>query len=580
MVFFLALVAGLADGFGIVMVLPLLEIIDVSTTNQGATVSHSGVSQYLYQFLSFFHLQGSVVAILILITVAFAFKGIMLFGALGWNAYLKGQLLKKIKGRLFDAYSQMDFAYYASRDTGHFINVINEQANRALQSFHAFTQLVSFLISAQIYLILAFLVAWKFGVAILIIGVGLLFLFRWLSAFVRIQSRGAAIENGNLSKLLIESLQALKYLVATNRMKNQKARLTSAISNLTDYEIRTGVSAAFTQAVREPVAVLMIMGIVMLQLIVFDEPLSPILVSIALFYRGMNSVLQVQGYWQNTMEFIGSMEIVHDEFEVQKNNRENNGRKILDTFDQQIRFIDVSFSYGPNLGDVISGVNAEISVRSSVAFVGESGAGKSTMVDMVTLMLKPQRGKVVIDGVDASEVELSSWREKIGYVSQDAVVFDDSIANNIRLGYMGAEDCTELMTRVRTAARRAHLEDFIDSLPNGFDTVVGDRGIRLSGGQRQRLVIARELFRNPSVLILDEATSALDSESELAIQKSIDELKGSLTIIIIAHRLSTIRNVDYIYVFGKGRIIEQGTYDYLKNQRGTRFERFVSAQNL
>jgi subfamily B ATP-binding cassette protein MsbA len=215
-----------------------------------------------------------------------------------------------------------------------------------------------------------------------------------------------------------------------------------------------------------------------------------------------------------------------------------------------------------------------------VAFVGESGAGKSTLVDILTLMLKPRAGEVRIDGVPGDQIHLPSWRAQIGYVSQETVVFDDTIANNICMWVGNPAKDEALMARIREAARRAHIHHHIETLPAGYHTVVGDRGIRLSGGQRQRLFIARELFRKPNLLILDEATSALDTDSERHIQESIDALKGEITVVIIAHRLSTIRNVDHVYVFDQGRLVEDGPFARLRDREDSKFGRLVAAQAL
>ena len=167
----------------------------------------------------------------------------------------------------------------------------------------------------------------------------------------------------------------------------------------------------------------------------------------------------------------------------------------------------------------------------------------------------------------------------MGYVSQDTIIFDDTIANNISM-WQSKKSKDELYQNIKNAAKQANILDFIESLPDGFDTIVGDRGILLSGGQKQRIFIARELYRKPNLLILDEATSALDSESEKSIQDSVDLLKGNITVIIIAHRLSTIKNVDRIFIMEKGKIIETGTYNELKNNDNSKFSNFAKLQIL
>ncbi|WP_245969581.1 ABC transporter ATP-binding protein [Thiocapsa rosea] len=568
--------AALAEGVGILMLLPLLQGLDTGTAAEPTT----GAAKLLHDLLASLGLANSTVVILLVITVAFIAKGALTFGALGFNAYLRGQLLRELKVRLFDDYSRMSYGYYAHNDTGHFINLINEQITQTLQSFQFLTQLGSQLINSIIYAALAFIVAWRFGLMALILGLMLLFLFRWINIYVRQVSRLAAVENGNLAKLLIQFLHAFKYLTSTDQVGPIRSKIKISVVRLTGYQIRTGVAASFTQAVREPIVVIFIMLLVLIQLVLLQQPLAPILVSLVLFYRSLSATVALQGNWQQTLNLIGCLELVRDEFIAQDKHRVSDGTQFAEPLRQGMSLCDVYFSYESSLGDVLKGISLDIPVRTSVALVGESGAGKSTIVDLLTLILKPQRGQVLIDGVPGDQIQLASWRRQIGYVSQETVVFDDNIANNICMwaGDISKDQC--LMDSVREAARQAHIDHFIETLPEGYQTLVGDRGVRLSGGQRQRLFIARELFRKPNLLILDEATSALDSESELFIQKSIDALKGRITVVIIAHRISTIRNVDHVYVFDQGRLVEHGPYEELRDSNDSRFGKLVAMQAL
>jgi len=575
LIFALTLSASLAEGLGIVMLLPLLKGID----SDGAEPD-SFIGSAADDFLKAFGWADSAIAIIILITAAFLAKGLLIFGARSLVAYFKAQLLRELKGQLFDAYRQMDFRYYASRDTGHFINVINQQINGALQAFEGLIGLGSQLITTLVYIVLAFLLAWRFGVMALVIGLILLLLFRSLNIYVRKLSRRAATEQGHLNKLLVQFLHAYKYLVSTGQGGPLRSSVMQSVRRLTGYQWRRGVAKTFTSSVREPLAVVAIMGIVLVQLALLNQPLAPILVSILLFYRGLSTTLQIQGAYQAMLSSIGAVEVVNQEFVDQREHREPDGSVNLPSLTRGIELCDVYFRYDQALGDVLRGVSLTIPVRNSVAFVGESGAGKSTLVDLLTLMLKPRAGQVLIDGVPGETIALQSWRRQIGYVSQEEVVFDDTLANNISMWEGNPTRNTELLERIRAAARKANLAAFIESLPDGYLTLVGDRGVRLSGGQRQRLFIARELFREPTLLILDEATSALDSDSERYIQNSIDKLKGQITVVIIAHRLSTIRNVDHVFVFDKGRLTESGAYQELRDSDHSTLGRLIEAQAL
>ncbi|OOY59007.1 ABC transporter ATP-binding protein [Solemya velum gill symbiont] len=582
LVFALALAAAMAEGFGILMLLPLLHSLDGGLVAPDGSVTDvpTKVGGYLQQFLEMLGLEHSSIAILMIITLAFIIKGALLFGSSAYSAYLNGQLLRELKGRLFRHYSRMSYSYYTRRNTGHFINVINVQINQMLHVFMALVQLGVQLVNTLIYITLAFIVAWRFGAMALVIGIILVLLFRFLNSYVRELSRDTAAEHGQLSKLLIQSLHAFKYLTATGQMDHLQNGIKKSIHRLTGYEVRSGIAGAFTGAVREPITVVFIMVIVLIQMVVLEQPLSPIMISILLFHRGLNAVMAVQSTLQSTLGSVGGLEMVRDEFKAVCNEQETNGNQHIPPLGNAITLKNVDFGYDSQMGNVLHDISLEIPARTSVAFVGESGAGKSTLVDLITLMLKPQGGQVLIDGVPGKDVELASWRKQIGYVSQETVIFDDTIANNICMWVGDVEKDQELDQRVREAARQAHIDHFIETLPDGYQTLVGDRGLRLSGGQRQRLFIARELFRKPNLLILDEATSSLDTESEQAIQQSIDELKGQITVVIIAHRLSTIRKVDHIYVFEHGRLIEQGAYEELRDSDESRFGKLIAMQVL
>ncbi len=236
--------------------------------------------------------------------------------------------------------------------------------------------------------------------------------------------------------------------------------------------------------------------------------------------------------------------------------------KVLPKHEESIEFIGVSFSYGPGI-PVLENLSFKVNKGQMVAIVGSTGAGKSTLLDLVPRFYDVTEGKITIDGTDIREVTLESLRKQISIVSQEILLFHDTIINNIRYG------CQEKgMEDVVAAAKAAHAHDFIMEQSHGYDTVVGDRGALLSGGQRQRIAIARAILTDPTILILDEAASALDAESEESVQETIEKLRGRQTIFVVAHRLSTIRKADCIYVLEEGRIIESGTQDELINLSG------------
>ena len=245
--------------------------------------------------------------------------------------------------------------------------------------------------------------------------------------------------------------------------------------------------------------------------------------------------------------------------------REHGGNgKALDRATGAVAFEDVRFSYGTEKGEVLRGVSFAAPAGHTVAIVGRSGSGKSTLVSLVPRFYEPDSGVVRVDGVDVREYALSDLRGQVALVSQDVVLFNDSIRANIAYGRHGGADDA----KVREAARAAHALEFIDELPGGLDAMVGDRGTLLSGGQRQRIAIARALLKDAPILILDEATSALDTESERHIQQALESLMRGRTTLVIAHRLSTVERADRILVLDRGAVVEQGTHAELLKAGG------------
>ncbi|MBM3249931.1 MAG: ABC transporter ATP-binding protein [Candidatus Omnitrophica bacterium] len=269
---------------------------------------------------------------------------------------------------------------------------------------------------------------------------------------------------------------------------------------------------------------------------------------------------------------VAASERIYEVLETEPSVRERENAQEMRPFAGKIVFEDVWFNYGDN--QVLKGVNLEVEKGQMVAVVGPSGTGKSTLLDLIPRFYDPKKGRLLIDGADIRGLTLKSLRGAIGIVTQETILFNDTIKANIAYGNLDAR------TRdIEQAAQLAHAHEFIAHLPLGYNTVIGDRGMKLSGGERQRIAIARALLKNPPILILDEATSQLDTEAERIVQEALDRLMQGRTVFVIAHRLTTVRNAQRIIVLDKGVIVEQGTHNELISQGGL-YRRLYSLQEL
>jgi subfamily B ATP-binding cassette protein MsbA len=299
--------------------------------------------------------------------------------------------------------------------------------------------------------------------------------------------------------------------------------------------------------------------------LILEESLQPeiFITYIVLFYQIINPAKSISTAIYDIKRGEASAERIISVLDEPNPLEDNPDAQPKTSFEKAISFRNVSFHYQNQEHWVLRNVDLEIPKGMTLALVGQSGSGKTTMANLLNRFYDIQEGQICVDGIDIRDLRIKDLRKLIGYISQDAILFNDSIRNNLLLA---KPDATE--EELTWAAKVANAYDFILATPLGFDTNIGDRGLKLSGGQRQRLTIARAVLKNPPILVLDEATSALDSESEKLVQEALEKLMANRTSIVIAHRLSTIQNADEIVVMREGKIIEQGSHSSLLSLKG------------
>ena len=570
------ILSAIAELIGLSLIFPLLELF-----NTGERTNESLLSQIFVslednvkspKLLSPIFIFGAVFSFFVL-------KAIFYFFSLAIIARLTTNLMQSLKKQMFEAYAEMKFSYYSQKDTGYFLNIANEQINLFVTAFNNYAKFLGLFSTTLIYFCASIFVNTELTLYLLFGGLFILLILKNITFRLKRISKFRADESGNLNAAFIQLIQYFKYLSATASFEKVSPILLISLEKMKSLTYRMNLLSALAQASREPLVLFLVIGIVAYEINSKSADLASLIVFLLIFYKGISSVLALVFAWQGMMENIGSVEIVSDEFEVlkQKKQLRHQARDVF--FEEAIEFENVDFQYDEKASFALKGVNLKIQKNTTVALIGHSGSGKSTIIDLLTRLVAPVSGKIKVDGVDVSDLDLDQWREMIGFVSQDPVIFNTSLRNNITL-FFGEDSTGFCDDLIWTALEQANIKSYIESLPSGLDTEVGDRGIQLSGGQRQRLAIARELYKQPRILVLDEATSALDSESELKFLECLKSLSGQITIVTIAHRLASIKACDIYYFLRNGKIIETGKIDEMSKDKASAFSKFSLLQNM
>lgn len=470
--------------------------------------------------------------------------------------------------------NRLAYKYFVVSDVGRIQNTLTGEIDRVSGAYFNYTKAFESFVLVVVYMGFAFYGDAQFALLVSVGGVLTNFLYKSLYKETKGYSRRLTEENNAFQSLVIQNVGNYKYLKATGSLEKYGIKLKEAVLKIRDSKRKIGKLDALLSAGREPLLVVIVVAAIYIQTSFLGAELAPILMSLFFFYRALNALIQMQLRWNKFLSVSGSLEnIVGFEKELREN-KETQGKKPVNDEIEKIELLNIWFYYGNT--PVLKEISLEIQKHETIAFVGESGSGKTTLVNIVAGLLPPSKGEFKINSKSNENMNMTSFQEKIGYITQDPVIFGDTLFNNITFWDENNETTKEKFWR---AVKRAAILDFIEELPEQENTVLGNNGVNLSGGQRQRISIARELYKDVEILILDEATSALDSETEKAIQNNIEELKGEYTILIVAHRISTIKNADRIVVMNKGEIANIGGFKELVDS-SSYFGKLVALQEI
>tara|TARA_Y100000389_G_scaffold203394_1_gene251677 strand:- start:230 stop:1933 length:1704 start_codon:yes stop_codon:yes gene_type:complete len=552
------------EGLGIGLIIPLLETLEEKAVSLSNNPNINFFDQITFYIFNIFKIKKTTATLLIIIAFFFILKSFFNFLTLAYIAKERGRLLLEIKNNIFGYYSSINYTEFIKKNSGDMVNLLNVQTVRALQAFQFCNSTVMSTVSAAIYFFIIILINLEFSLLMFVGGLILIFLMSLVNKYILRLSRAYTEESGILAKLFIQTIAGFKYLLATNRILSIKPKILKSIKNLSSHTSNISIASAFSSSLREPISVVFIFLIVYIQIEHFNVEIESIVVTLILLYRCLSSLSSVQENYQQALAHIGSIESIVENtgIEIDNNNKEIKKKSVV-KINGSIKLDSISYSYNRGSKKIIDNLSLEIPAKKIVAIVGDSGSGKTTLLDLIIGILHAEKGNIFIDEKNSKDLDHTSWRKMIGYVSQNEFIFNDTIANNISFWGGDWKEDKILQEKIVLALKKADLFDAIKVMPDGLDTIIGDRGALLSGGQKQRLFIAREIFKLPELLIFDEATSALDHNSESIISETIKKMKGSLTIIIIVHNLNMIKNADLVYVLKEGKIAEKGSYKEL-----------------
>lgn len=498
------------------------------------------------------------------VIIIFLYRGLGSFiGDYSFSRIALG-IVHTLRLQLFNHLVVMPNEYFDRSRSGRMISRITFDVPQVTQ---AITDALKVLIREGVTVIVLmgylFWVNWKITLIFVAITPFLLFLVFIISKRLRKLSSRIQVSMGNITHVCSEAISNIRVVKLFSGEKIEQKRFQKVSYD----NYRQNMKAMLTTALGTPI--LQLFAAVAIALIIYlvlafleaDTPGDFIayLTATMLIPR---SLKQLSGVLNKIQKGIAAADSIFSQ--INKSSESDLGDKVAENINGRLVFNDVSFSYDSNENKSLKNINLTIESGKTVAFVGRSGSGKTTLVNLLPRFYQNYEGEILLDEIPIREYTLSSLRSQIAYVGQNITLFNDTISNNIAYGNQSCKNRDEIID----AAKKAHAWEFIQDLPEGLDTLVGENGARLSGGQRQRLAIARALLKNAPILILDEATAALDNESEKKIQQALDEVLKDRTTLVIAHRLSTIENADLIIVMDDGQIVEHGTHQELLTKQG------------
>ncbi len=556
---------ALFNGIGTVLIVPIL----LELLGQASSLMDQ-LPDVLRQFLGFFD-QFPENQRLAAMTFAVVFMIVLKNAAAYAGSLTSSSLNRKLAANLrldgLRILLDVDLSYYTRTKVGDLINHLNVEISRTTVAVRTLARMAIAIITILVFIGILLWTSWQLTL-IATVALGLVALINQTA--IR-QSKVFGKELSHLSRLyssrIVEILSGIRLVKATANEASEYRTVSQLINDREQSEYHAQLLFAGIGPINEVCSIIALISVATVGRTVMGDRLETfsaiLLTYLVVLFRMLPSIGQLNAARSQLANTLPSVAIVSEFLSRSDKPFMQSGSRSFLGIKQGIHFNNLSFSYPGSEQPVLRGIDLYLKRGTTLALVGASGAGKSTLADLLPRFYDPDGGRIEIDGVDLKQFDIQTFRRRLGIVSQDTFLFNASVRENL---VYGRPEATE--AEIEDAMARANASEFILALPDGLETLIGDRGVLLSGGQRQRLAIARALIQDPDILILDEATSALDTISERLVQKAIDELSRDRTTLVIAHRLSTVQNADQIAVLDRGKVIETGVHSALLNQDG------------
>ena len=556
----LGVLSSFFEGLGISLFMPLLQSLS-QTDSQ--TASSNFFIDILNRIFINISTNNRFIIIALCILVSIVLKNCLVYSNTILFGWLNSRIGHRLRSGIFNQFLTVTYSFLEGHDSGKLINTLASETWRTGQALSTLVSLIITICTITVYVFLLLLISWQLTLTVSFLMVLISLVIQLVTRSVKTLGEQAVEANSALGNRMWEGLAGMKVIRSFGRESYEQERFDVISKTVRKTFLKLDILSGAVGPISEVLSAVLLLCILVIALLQDRSSLPTLLIFIFILYRLQPQVKQLDSARVNLIALTSSVQDVTYFLDHSDKPYIRSGHIDFKTLEQGIYFESVNFSYNPLEKPALQNISMCIPKGKTTAIVGPSGAGKSTLIGLICRFYDLTSGEIYVDRSSLQELNLSEWRNQIAIVSQDVYMFSTTVLENIAYGRL---DATE--KEIIEAAKLANAHDFIMQLPEGYNTKVGDRGVRLSGGQRQRIALARAIVRNPQILILDEATNALDTISEHLIQEALNTLSQNRTVIVIAHRLSTIEQADQIIVLNEGRVVEQGHLQQLLEQNG------------